>query len=326
MGGVLSSFFQSGSALLASGNHRTVSETTKKNIRIVFDALRANPRVTVQRLEGLLSTIPKLHGRQVSSWWAPNSWPLLGIIFRLYQASKDVEELEILLKEMKESCQDNSSSQVMVVLLWVVGTVLGVLYYIWRFFRSRLLKPLTLNSTSNTVVSGELVPPTTDDAGTSTPLPNPNTLPNPITIPKPITMPKPITVPIPTGYGVFIANVPALCSYRTVKQLLQKSGGLIKFMMPRRVRGHRGYGFATFENKDYERRALMLSGHVLTGPNGETPQKIEVNPADKQIFHNNAKPQVKPPVQNAQQHGKPQILGNKKSVLKHYNTKGYWVV
>ncbi|XP_071549195.1 uncharacterized protein [Panulirus ornatus] len=59
MGGVLSSFFQSGSALLASGNHRTVSETTKKNIRIVFDALRANPRVTVQRLEGLLSAIPK---------------------------------------------------------------------------------------------------------------------------------------------------------------------------------------------------------------------------------------------------------------------------
>ena len=61
MGGVLSSFFQSGSALLSSGNHRTVSETTKKNIRVVFDALRANPRVTVQRLEGLLSTIPKVN-------------------------------------------------------------------------------------------------------------------------------------------------------------------------------------------------------------------------------------------------------------------------
>ncbi|KAK7084084.1 hypothetical protein SK128_018190, partial [Halocaridina rubra] len=59
MGGVLSSFFQSGSALLSSGNHRTVSETTKKNIRVVFDALRANPRVTVQRLDGLLSAIPK---------------------------------------------------------------------------------------------------------------------------------------------------------------------------------------------------------------------------------------------------------------------------
>uniref|UniRef100_A0A2P2I3J9 Serine/threonine-protein phosphatase 6 regulatory ankyrin repeat subunit C-like n=1 Tax=Hirondellea gigas TaxID=1518452 RepID=A0A2P2I3J9_9CRUS len=59
MGGVLSSFFHSGTALLSSGHQRAVSETTKKNIRIVFDALRANPRVTVLRLEGLLSTIPK---------------------------------------------------------------------------------------------------------------------------------------------------------------------------------------------------------------------------------------------------------------------------
>ncbi|KAK8721845.1 hypothetical protein OTU49_012601, partial [Cherax quadricarinatus] len=83
-----------------------------------------------------------LPGRQVSPWWAPSSWPLLGIIFRLYQASKDVEELEILLKEMKESCQDNSSSQVMLVHLWVVVTVLGVLYYTWQFFRTRLLKSL----------------------------------------------------------------------------------------------------------------------------------------------------------------------------------------
>lgn len=60
MGGMLSSFFQSGSALLTSGNQRAVSDTTKKNIRIVFDALRANPRVKVLRLEGLLLTIPKV--------------------------------------------------------------------------------------------------------------------------------------------------------------------------------------------------------------------------------------------------------------------------
>ncbi|XP_018013146.1 serine/threonine-protein phosphatase 6 regulatory ankyrin repeat subunit C isoform X2 [Hyalella azteca] len=59
MGGMLSSFFQSSTALLTSSNHRAVSENTKKNIRTVFDALRANPRVTVARLEGLLSTIPK---------------------------------------------------------------------------------------------------------------------------------------------------------------------------------------------------------------------------------------------------------------------------
>ncbi|KAG7153480.1 putative SOCS box and ankyrin repeat-containing protein [Homarus americanus] len=74
MGGVLSTFFQSGSALLASGNHRTVSETTKKNIRIVFDALRANPRVTVQRLEGLLSAIPKVDILELLTQQGEDHW------------------------------------------------------------------------------------------------------------------------------------------------------------------------------------------------------------------------------------------------------------
>ena len=60
MGGALSNFFQSGSALLSAGNHRGVSEHTRSKVRIIFDALRANPRVTVQRLEGLLSQIPKV--------------------------------------------------------------------------------------------------------------------------------------------------------------------------------------------------------------------------------------------------------------------------
>ncbi|XP_023338966.1 ankyrin-3 [Eurytemora carolleeae] len=59
MGGALSHFFQSGHALLSSGHSRGVSDTTRKNIRIVFDALRANPKVTVQRLEGLLGQIPR---------------------------------------------------------------------------------------------------------------------------------------------------------------------------------------------------------------------------------------------------------------------------
>ena len=60
MGGALSNFFQSGSALLSAGNHRGVSEHTRNNVCTIFDALRANPRVTVQRLEGLLSQIPKV--------------------------------------------------------------------------------------------------------------------------------------------------------------------------------------------------------------------------------------------------------------------------
>lgn len=59
MGGALSHFFQSGHALLSSGHNRGVSDTTRKNIRVVFDALRANPRVTVHRLEGLLGQIPR---------------------------------------------------------------------------------------------------------------------------------------------------------------------------------------------------------------------------------------------------------------------------
>ena len=60
MGGALSHFFQSGHALLSSSHNRNVSEQTRRNVRIVFDALCANPKVTVQRLDGLLSAIPRL--------------------------------------------------------------------------------------------------------------------------------------------------------------------------------------------------------------------------------------------------------------------------
>ena len=60
MGGILSSFFQTGSSLLLVGPHRGVSDSTKRNIRIVFDALQGNPRVTTQRLDGILSAIPKV--------------------------------------------------------------------------------------------------------------------------------------------------------------------------------------------------------------------------------------------------------------------------
>lgn len=59
MGSVVSSFFQSGSALLSAHQQRQVSDGTKKTIRVLFDALRANPSVSVQRLEGLLSSIPR---------------------------------------------------------------------------------------------------------------------------------------------------------------------------------------------------------------------------------------------------------------------------
>ncbi len=59
MGGALSHFFQSGHALLSSSHNRQVSEQTRRNIRTVFDALRANPKMTATRLEGLLAPIPR---------------------------------------------------------------------------------------------------------------------------------------------------------------------------------------------------------------------------------------------------------------------------
>ena len=60
MGGIISSFFQSGSALLSASNQKSVSEQTKQNVQVVFDILRANPKVPIQRLESILTLIPKV--------------------------------------------------------------------------------------------------------------------------------------------------------------------------------------------------------------------------------------------------------------------------
>ncbi|CAG0890718.1 unnamed protein product [Cyprideis torosa] len=59
MGRILSSLFHTSTSLLTSVNQKNCSEDTRRKIRIVFDALLANPKVTHQRLEGLLSQIPK---------------------------------------------------------------------------------------------------------------------------------------------------------------------------------------------------------------------------------------------------------------------------
>lgn len=59
MGNTLSNFFQSGSNLLPGNHRKDLSEHSKQIVRTVFHALRANPRITVQRLEGLLCQIPK---------------------------------------------------------------------------------------------------------------------------------------------------------------------------------------------------------------------------------------------------------------------------
>lgn len=60
MGGSVSQVFQSGSALLSNGHGHRVSDSTRAKVQTVFDALRANPKIGVQRLEGLLQQIPKV--------------------------------------------------------------------------------------------------------------------------------------------------------------------------------------------------------------------------------------------------------------------------
>lgn len=56
MGGSVSHAFQS----VGTGHGHRVSDATKQRVQTLFDALRANPRVTTQRLEGLLQQIPKV--------------------------------------------------------------------------------------------------------------------------------------------------------------------------------------------------------------------------------------------------------------------------
>lgn len=60
MGGSVSQVFQSGSALLSNGHGHKVSDSTRQKVQTIFDALRANPKIGVQRLEGLLQQIPKV--------------------------------------------------------------------------------------------------------------------------------------------------------------------------------------------------------------------------------------------------------------------------
>lgn len=59
MGGSVSQVFRSGSALLSKGDGHKVSETTVDKVNTIFDALRANPKISIQRLEPLLLQIPK---------------------------------------------------------------------------------------------------------------------------------------------------------------------------------------------------------------------------------------------------------------------------
>lgn len=55
----MSQVFRSGSALLSNRDGK-VSETTVDKINTVFEILRANPKISMQTLEGLLSQIAKV--------------------------------------------------------------------------------------------------------------------------------------------------------------------------------------------------------------------------------------------------------------------------
>ncbi|XP_058055331.1 ankyrin-3 isoform X2 [Anopheles bellator] len=59
MGGSVSQVFRSGSALLSNRDGHKVSEATVDKVNTIFDALRANPKISINRLEPLLLQIPK---------------------------------------------------------------------------------------------------------------------------------------------------------------------------------------------------------------------------------------------------------------------------
>lgn len=59
MGGSVSQVFRSGSALLSNRDGK-VSENTVDKIQTVFEILRANPKISIQTLEGLLQQIAKV--------------------------------------------------------------------------------------------------------------------------------------------------------------------------------------------------------------------------------------------------------------------------
>ncbi len=61
MGGSLSHVLQSPGGLInINSSHQKVSDMTRELIYELFDVLKANPRVSVQKIEGLLIRIPKV--------------------------------------------------------------------------------------------------------------------------------------------------------------------------------------------------------------------------------------------------------------------------
>lgn len=56
------SVFRSGGLLLSvNRDNAKLTESTASKIETIFDVLRANPKISIQRLEALLLQIPKVH-------------------------------------------------------------------------------------------------------------------------------------------------------------------------------------------------------------------------------------------------------------------------
>lgn len=91
----MSQVFRSGSALLLSNHNGKVSETSIDKIQTVFEILRANPKISMQTLEGVLCQIPKVSLLFVPTLRIHNRWFLFskwdGISFEIFHCDKDTK-------------------------------------------------------------------------------------------------------------------------------------------------------------------------------------------------------------------------------------------
>nr|XP_053626929.1 uncharacterized protein LOC128684675 [Cherax quadricarinatus] len=135
-------------------------------------------------------TFPQTPASQVTPGWASQTWPVLGIFLREYQANHDVKQLEILLKDVNDSCKGTSSLfQFLPVLLLVILMVLGATSCTLAAIL-RVQKSPILSSIGNPEVNGDSVytreqvfTATFETVGPSQTLPHTMTLPNTLILP-----------------------------------------------------------------------------------------------------------------------------------------------
>lgn len=87
MGGSVSQVFRSGSALLSNRDGK-VSETTVDKIQTVFEILRANPKISIQTLEGLLLQIAKVNSDRLLKLFQIEKKLFIFLLFLSYKKTK----------------------------------------------------------------------------------------------------------------------------------------------------------------------------------------------------------------------------------------------